>query len=77
MNSAEVIIEMLQFRGLTVTNFSPKISGPADISDMRTISKDTPFGVAFPRSSDWPPLEQSMRMAKARAKAMRRIDTGE
>lgn len=72
--SADTTIEISQFHELTVVSFRPTISGPSYMSDMRTISKDTPFGVGSPRATDWPSLEKSVQVAKAQAYAISKVE---
>jgi len=45
--------------------FRPDLSSSAFLSDMRTISKATPFGIAVDDAHDWPDLKKSQRLAEA------------
>ena len=51
-------------------SFRPDISGIAFLSDMRTISPNTPFGIVVPQGHDWPNLDASKQKAAAIALAM-------
>ena len=50
-------------RQVSLDTFRPKITSGTLVSDMRTISSNTPFGVAGRGTSDWPRLETSMAKA--------------
>lgn len=55
-------------------NFRPAIPGQAVVSDLRTISPSTPFGVAV-MSQDWPTQGYSKRIAQLRAETLGRLNT--
>ena len=68
--TSEITIEMSEFRPPSTVSFRPRIPGPAIVSDLRTICRETPFGVGFERVSDWPPLEASLLKARSLAEAL-------
>jgi hypothetical protein len=48
---------------VNITNFQPIISGPVQISDVRTISPNTPRAVFLITTQGWPSLRFSQRIA--------------
>lgn len=49
----------------SITNFIPRLSKAADISDMRTISTNTPYGIVALNTTNWPRIEASRSLAMA------------
>lgn len=51
-------------------HFRPEITDSTVISDLRTITTNTPFGVAVRDSRNWPKIEDSKKRASRRAQAI-------
>lgn len=49
----------------SITNFVPRLTKVADISDMRTISSNTPYGIVALATTNWPRIEASRALAAA------------
>lgn len=65
-------VHMTSFqRWVSVDTFRPAITKETLISDMRTISSNTPFGIASRELSSWPRLEVSQAKAQSLASGRR------